>query len=90
MCPLAFRDNDMDRIMSTAQPEDCHRAVLVRKPNPAIATNTFKFYLSNKKRSGGSKVSNIIRDEENNCLIVFYDSRDGLFFLFCVHAFIHI
>ncbi|XP_070212616.1 uncharacterized protein [Littorina saxatilis] len=51
-------------------------AVLIRNPPPEITTGSFKFYLRNTKRSGGSKGVTINRDAHNQYLVASFDSKD--------------
>ncbi|KAL8594108.1 hypothetical protein ACOMHN_000820 [Nucella lapillus] len=57
-------------------PVDKRGAVLIHNPYPQTSTNSFKYYLSNKKRSGGSNIAEIRRDECNSFLIAYFHSRE--------------
>ena len=68
--------------MLKVQKADTRGAVVIHNPHPDTKTECFKFYLQNPKRSGGSIVLDIHRDENNRFLIAYYASEDGEFFCF--------
>nr|KAG5708392.1 hypothetical protein BaRGS_034423 [Batillaria attramentaria] len=45
-------------------------------PNANTATNSFKYYLSNTKRSGGERGVEIERDPDNSFLIAYFSSKE--------------
>ena len=68
--------------MLKVQKVDTRGAVVIHNPHPDTKTDSFKFYLQNSKRSGGSKVLDVHRDKNNRFLIAYYASKDGEFFCF--------
>ncbi|XP_076466508.1 uncharacterized protein LOC143297864 [Babylonia areolata] len=57
-------------------PVDKRGAVLIHSPSPNTSTSSFRFYLSNKRRTGASSVVDIHRDESDLFLIAYYPSRE--------------